>query len=37
LSNSAFVTTLTLENAMAAPANIGFNSPSAASGIPIKL
>ncbi|REG51183.1 hypothetical protein B0G80_7671 [Paraburkholderia sp. BL6669N2] len=36
-SSRALVTTLTLENAIAAPASIGFNKPKAASGIPIRL
>ena len=36
-SNSALVTTLTLENAMAAPASIGLSKPNAASGMPIRL
>ncbi|PRY05909.1 hypothetical protein B0G82_5460 [Paraburkholderia sp. BL17N1] len=36
-SSRALVTTLTLENAIAAPASIGFNQPKAASGIPIRL
>ena len=36
-SNSALVTTLTLENAMAAPASIGLSRPKAASGMPIRL
>ena len=36
-SSSAFVTTLTLENAIAAPAITGFSQPSAASGTPIRL
>ncbi len=37
LSSNAFVTTLTLENAIAAPAYIGSSMPSAASGMPIRL
>ena len=36
-SSSALVTTLTLENAIAAPASIGFSQPKAASGMPIRL
>ena len=36
-NSSAFVTTLTLENAIAAPAITGFNQPSAASGTPTRL
>lgn len=34
---SAFVTTLTLEKAIAAPAITGLRKPSAASGIPTTL
>ncbi len=37
LSSNALVTTLTLENAIAAPAYIGSSMPSAASGMPIRL
>ncbi len=37
LSVSALVTTLTLENAIAAPAITGFRKPSAASGMPTTL
>ncbi len=37
LSSNALVTTLTLENAIAAPAHIGSSMPSAASGMPIRL
>src|SRR5690349_17982056 len=37
LSSSAFATTLTLLNAIAAPAITGFNRPSAASGMPSTL
>ena len=37
LSKSALVTTLTLENAMAAPASMGLSRPKAASGMPIRL
>ncbi len=36
-NSNAFVTTLTLENAIAAPAITGFSQPSAASGTPIRL
>ena len=36
-SMSELVTTLTLENAMAAPARDGFKKPNAASGRPIRL
>ncbi len=36
-NNSALVTTLTLDNAIAAPAMTGFNKPAAASGMPITL
>jgi hypothetical protein len=36
-SSSAFETTLTEDNAIAAPAIIGLNSPAAASGIPTTL
>jgi hypothetical protein len=37
LSSSEFVTTLTLDNAMAVPAIMGFNRPKAASGMPTIL
>lgn len=36
-SSKAFDTTLTLENAMAAPAMTGFRSPAAARGMPTTL
>jgi hypothetical protein len=36
-SSSALLITLTELNAIAAPATMGFNSPMAASGIPITL
>lgn len=36
-SSNALVTTLTLENAIAAPAITGFSQPSAASGTPTRL
>lgn len=37
LNSNAFVTTLTLENAIAAPAMTGFSKPNAASGTPTRL
>src|SRR5690554_1063789 len=37
VSKSALVTTLTLLNAIAAPAITGFSSPNAASGMPTRL
>ena len=37
LNRKLFVTTVTLESAMAADASIGESSPSAATGIPITL
>ena len=36
-SINAFVTTLTLLSAIAAPATIGFSRPNAASGMPTTL
>ncbi|MCY1172786.1 hypothetical protein D9M73_129300 [compost metagenome] len=36
-NSSALLTTLTLDNAMAAPASTGLRKPNAASGMPIRL
>ncbi|MNN86413.1 hypothetical protein D3C81_2038300 [compost metagenome] len=36
-NSNALLTTLTLDNAMAAPASTGLRKPNAASGMPIRL